>query len=261
MTLGVSWDIIRFNSIEKRLAPNRSFVRAKQELPAVGGWREPTHFPKQRAFQRIPAKKGSERLRAAWEAGMLRVVCGECGKKLEIPDAWAHNVVKCPQCRQPIDMEERDSAECAVKLGQFLNENLGADEAAGTKKGPAKRSSSSGSHQPSPFDLAWAQVQAFAQRHRMVVGCAAGALALIMLDATWLHTGTLTAGAIAGVFAAAAAWNSEMRSRLPTAARRAEIEYKVALGLIALLGLRLAYFAYSEIMAIVSAENLETVSP
>ena len=71
--------------------------------------------------------------RAAWEAGMLRVVCGQCGKKLEIPDAWARNVVKCPQCREPINLQEHDSAECAVKLGQFLNENLAGGGGPGGK--------------------------------------------------------------------------------------------------------------------------------
>ena len=70
---------------------------------------------------------------------MLRVICGQCGKKLEMPDAWAHNVVKCPQCREPINLQEHDSAECAVKLGQFLNENLTGGDGAGGKFGLSGR--------------------------------------------------------------------------------------------------------------------------
>ncbi|HEX4142953.1 MAG TPA: hypothetical protein VHY91_05345 [Pirellulales bacterium] len=191
---------------------------------------------------------------------MLRVVCGQCGKKLEIPDAWAHNVVKCPQCREPIDMQEHDSAECVVKLGQFLNDNLGGSGAPGDKSRPTARPPGPPTP-PSPLDIAWRQVHAFVRRHSLIVAIGGVAFLLIVLDTVWIHSGTVTAGALAGGIAAVAAWKSEMRSRLPSSSARSEIEYKVAIGLIALLGLRLAWFCYSEISAIVAADNLADVAP
>ena len=128
---------------------------------------------------------------------MLRVICGQCGKKLEIPDAWAHNVVKCPQCRQPIDLQDRDSAECAVKLGQFLNENLGGEAGPKGKGGlPGRPPAPPGP--PSPVTIAWAFVEAFVKRHRLVVAIAGTALLLILLDGIWLHTGGITVASLAG---------------------------------------------------------------
>jgi hypothetical protein len=191
---------------------------------------------------------------------MLRVVCGQCGKKLEIPDAWAHNVVKCPQCREPIDLQEHDSAECVVKLGQFLNENLATVSAPGDKTGPGGRPPALPGT-PSPAEIAWKHVKRFVERHTLVVGTGGGAVLLILLDTFWFHTGTVTAGALAGGVAAVAAWKSEMRSRLPSAAQRAEIEYKVAIGLVALLGLRMAWFGYREISTILAADDLAAVAP
>ena len=58
-----------------------------------------------------------------------------------------------------------------------------------------------------------------------------------------------------------AAWKSEATRHVPSAARRAEIEYKVAIGLVVLVGLRMAWFCYSEISKIVAAEDVAAVAP
>ena len=128
---------------------------------------------------------------------MLRVICGQCGKKLEIPDAWAHNVVKCPQCREPIDLQERDSAECAVKLGQFLNENLGGDTGAGRQAGAGRPTACASGSSITAGSLG-DKCKRFVKRHRLVVAIAGAAVLLILLDAVWLHTGTVTVAALAG---------------------------------------------------------------
>ncbi len=192
---------------------------------------------------------------------MLRVVCGQCGKKLEIPDAWARNVVKCPQCREPIDLSEADSAEYTVKLGQFLDENLkGGQRGAGEKKTrpglPPHPMKPTG-----PVGIALAHVSAFSQRHSLVMTTSVMSVLLIVLDATVFHTGIVTMGAIGAAVAAAAAWQAEVTSHLPSAAKRGEIEYKVALGLLALLALRLAWFCYREISTIAAAEDMSKLAP
>jgi hypothetical protein len=191
---------------------------------------------------------------------MLRVVCGQCGKKLEIPDAWARNVVRCPQCREAIDLSEADSAEYTVKLGQFLDENLKAGQrAAGEKTKPGFRPLP---QKPTgPVGIAMAYVSDFSQRHSFVMATSVGSLLLILLDATVFHTGIVTMGAIGAAVAAAAAWQSEVTSHLPSAAKRGEVEFKVALGLLALLALRLAWFCYSEISTIAGAEDMSKLAP
>ena len=49
--------------------------------------RSRTHFSDRYAIG-VVSTAGLKPSPAGWEAGMLRVVCGQCGKKLEIPDAW-----------------------------------------------------------------------------------------------------------------------------------------------------------------------------
>ncbi len=190
---------------------------------------------------------------------MLRVVCGQCGKKLDIPDASARNVVKCPQCRGPIDLREHESAASALKLGQFLHENLaGGAEPSGKLNPPGRSGPPRPPHRPhGPGN----SVKVFLQRHALVVTFAGLAVLLVVLDFTWFHTVTVTVGAVVGGIAAAAAWRSDETCHVPSAARRAETEYKVALFLVGLLALRLAWFCCVETSVIVAAKNVGSVAP
>ena len=175
------------------------------------------------------------------------------------PGCLGRNVVKCPQCREPIDLQENDSAECAVKLGQFLNENLAGGAGPSSKVGPAGHPPVAGP--PGSVDVVWSYVKALVRRHSLVMAIGGMAALLVVLDTLWFHTGTVTLGALMGGVIAVAAWKSEVTRHVPSAARRAELEYKVAIGLVVLLGLRLAWFCRVETSAIVDAKDLASVAP
>ena len=84
---------------------------------------------------------------------------------------------------------------------------------------------------------------------------------LVVLDTLWFHTGTVTLGALMGGVIAVAAWKSEVTRHVPSAARRARnSNHQVAIGLVVLLGLRLAWFCRVETSAIVDAKDLASVA-